>query len=499
MNQDLLFKQFQEFEDRVARLRYAMSIIGWDAATRAPKGGLGYRAKMVGGLNSDMYALQMDPQNLSMLEAVATGESFSPGVRRSAQLHLKNINKIRYIPQELYAQNSELLATSGRVWEDAKANNDYAMFAPYLEKIVNMLKKFLELRKAEGDPYDTLLGDFEENWNTERYDAFFDALKKSIVPLAARIRESGRKIDDSLLYAHFPRPQQEELVNYLVAQFGFDTHRAIWDVSVHPFTNSICPTDVRMTVRFLENYFPASLFAAIHECGHAIHNLQANPALAGTGLFGSPSMALAESQSRFLENYIGRSQAFWDAHFPKMWTLFPEQLKSYDSESFYQVINRSKSSFIRMEADELTYPLHILLRYELEREIINGRLAISDIPKAWNDKSEELLGIRPDTDTLGCLQDMHWSSSSSFGYFPTYALGSAYGAQFYAAMKKSVDVDKALREGETAAVTGWLKENIHQYGKFYTPDQVLQRTTGSAFDVKYYTDYLTEKFTALYF
>ncbi len=491
--------RMKTYQLKMSAYNYVSGIIGWDAATFAPKASASYRSKMVGSLAEDHLTYQLDPQNIAMLEFLSEKDEVDPKIKRAAKIYLNDIDKVRNLPKNLYAEHVETVSMANRVWEEAKKTDNYALFEPYLKKIIDFSKKALEYRNASSKPYDTLLNDFEEGMDSKSYDAFFDTLKKELVPFIKKVHQDGAPIDDSLLYREFPIEKQKEMVSYLISYLKFDLDRGGVAESVHPFTNPLSSGDSRITVRYLKNYFPASLFACVHESGHALANQQMDPSLEGTGLQDTPSLGIGESQSRFYENYIGRSLPFWETNYPRFQELFPAQTKDLPVEEFHRIINRSKPTLIRMEADELTYPMHIIVRYEMEKMMVEQDVDTKKLPQIWNDKYEEYLGIRPQTDREGILQDVHWADEFGFGYFPTYAIGTAYGAQFLHAMKKDFSVEDAVRAGETEKVHNWLKTHINFFGKFYTPKEILINATGEPFDPRYFIDYLKEKYTKIYF
>ncbi|NLN84082.1 MAG: carboxypeptidase M32 [Firmicutes bacterium] len=497
MDKDLLLKQFKEYQNRMAAFRFAMFQIRWDASTIAPSKSAAYRNKMMGVLVGDNMAQQRDPKNLDMLEKVSQMEDIDPLDKISAEKFLKAIRKFEKVPREEMVARQQNTAMATRVWEEAKKKNDFAMFAPYLAKNIEHNKKSAEYRGYEGHPYNTLLDDYEEGMTIERYDAFFGLLKEELVPFAKKVHTEGRPIDDSDLYKFYPKAKQREFLDYLAGAVRYDLDRGLISESAHPFTSGASLNDVRVTARYLENYLPASIFLGLHEMGHAMHSQQGDPAHEGKNL-GGAGMGIGESQSRFYENYIGRSRAFWQRHFYKLQNIFPEQLKNHDPDSFYRMANRSKPGLIRLDADELTYPSHIMVRYELEREIMSGDVDVNKLPTMWNDKIEEYLGVRPTTDTEGILQDTHWSGGS-FGYFPTYALGTAYGAQFYYALLKDIDVEREIANDRMEVINAWLQEKIHRHGGLLTPDELMIGATGSSFDPKNYVRFLIEKYTEIYF
>lgn len=499
MNKETTLQRFRMYQRKIATQRYIGFLIGWDAATEAPRKSVQYRAQIQGDLAGEHFAYQMDPANIALLEEIAEGE-FDAADQLSAKKYLKNINKIRYIPAEEYVQAARNRSIIARVWEEAKRCNDYASFAPHLERFLHDVKSSLSYRGVKDTEYfATLLDDNEEGMTIEKYNHFFTALKEELVPFTQDCLNNGRQIDDKALYLHVPRATQEAIVHYMVETLRFDLLSGVVKTSAHPFTTgSGSPTDVRFTVKYQDEYFPGAMMASLHEMGHALHSQQGNPAYAGTNLNGGPSAGIGESQSRFYENYIGRSQAFWQTHFPALQKFIPE-LYDLSPNDFWRMLNRSKAVLTRIEADELTYPLHIILRYEIERAIFAGEVKVKDLPELWNAKCADYLGIVPKTDTEGVLQDVHWGGNVGFGYFPTYALGTAYAAQFDRTLRQELDVDTLIRENKMEVVNSWLKDKIHFSCGLKTPEQILLEVTGEPFNVQYYLDYLKSKYRQIYF
>ncbi len=497
MDKDILLKQFKEYQNRMAAFRFAMFHISWDASTAAPPMSASYRNRMLGILASDNMALQRDPANIDMLEKISHMDEVDALDKIAASKFLKAIRKFEKVPKEEMVARQQDTAKAQKVWEEAKKKNDFAMFAPYLAKNIEHNKKSAEYRGFVDHPYNTLLDDYEEGMTIERYDQFFGTLRSDLVPFTKKVHSEGRKIDDSALYQFFPKSDQRKFLEYLAGALRYDLKRGMISESAHPFTSGASLNDVRVTARYLENYLPASIFLGMHEMGHAIHSQQGDPAHEGKNI-GGAGMGIGESQSRFYENYIGRSRAFWQRHFYKLQNIFPQQLAGFDPDSFYRMANRSKPGLIRLDADELTYSSHIMVRYELEREIMSGDIDINKLPEMWNDKIESYLGVRPQTDTEGILQDTHWANGS-FGYFPTYALGTAYGAQFYYALCKDIDVEREIANDRMEVINAWLKDKIHRHGGLLTPEELMVQATGSSFDPQHYVRFLKEKYTEIYF
>jgi len=384
------------------------------------------------------------------------------------------------------------------VWEDAKETNNWDLFKDNLKQLVEFNRKFITYYDTDKEAYDVLLDDFEEGMSMELYDEFFNTLKEDLVPFVLKVLKDGKPLDNDFTENSFSPEKQKEFCNYLMDVLNFDQSKGLMKESVHPFTWNTHPSDVRFTTRYLENFVFSSIFAAIHELGHATYEQQIDEKWNVTGLNGGTSMGLHESQSRFYENVIGRSEEFWQAHYPKFKEIFEDETQDISLKDFHRACNKVEASLVRVEADELTYPLHIMIRYEIERMLFSNEIEVEDLPKVWNEKMIEYLGISPKTDSDGILQDVHWSAGL-FGYFPTYALGSAYAAQFYYAMQKDLDIDKLVRENKISEINGWLKDKIHKYGSSKTPHELLIEVTGEKFNPQYYVKYLIDKYSKLSF
>ena len=487
----------EKYQQTKAAYDHALSLIMLDASTSAPSDSWEGRGKTMEVLSRVTYDLETNTDNhvwLSVLEAHA--EELTPVQNRQVQVIRKNYDLTNKIPAEEYVEYNVLINDAQSVWEKAKNNDDFASFAPYLEKIVSFNIKFAGYYNPDLSPYDALLNEYEEGLTTETLDAFFAQLRQAIVPLVAKIQEA-EQIDDSFLNQKFPIEQQKEFSKYLMEVLGLAPRYCGIAESEHPFTLNFNNKDVRITTHYHEENFTFSMFSVIHEGGHALYELGADDSYNYTALSGGVSMGIHESQSRFYENLIGRSEAFIHTIFPKVKELFPEQLKDVDEVMFYRAVNKAQPSLIRTEADELTYANHVMVRYEIEKKLISGTLAIQNVPAEWNRLYKEYLGIDVPNDKMGCLQDSHWSGGA-IGYFPSYALGSAYGAQMLHKMQEDIgDIYPDVAKGDLSKVTEWLREHIHRHASFKKPGALFEEVCG-IFDAKYYTDYLTEKFTKLY-
>ena len=484
-------------QQTLAAYNHAIGVVYLDAATAAPKGTWEGRGKTMAKLSEITYNLETAPEVGQMLTYLEEHVDELDCVRkRQVEVLRKSYDETKRIPAEECIAYSVLLNDAQAIWEQAKNENNYDLFAPYLEKIVAYNRKFAGYYNPEMAPYDALLNKYEEGLSTAVLDEFFGKLREKLVPLINRIQQV-KQIDDSFLYRHYPVEAQRRFSDYLMDVLGMDRNYSGIAETEHPFTTNFNNKDVRITTHYYENDLANSMYSVIHEGGHALYELGADDQYNFTALQGGVSMGIHESQSRFYENIIGRSRAFIHAIFPRVKELFPEQLADVDEQMFYRAVNKAQPSLIRTSADELTYANHIMIRYELEKQLIGGTLDIKDVPAAWNRLYKEYLGIDVPNDSMGCLQDTHWSGGM-IGYFPSYALGSAYGAQMLAKMNEDLgDVYADVAEGDLSKVTAWLKEKIHRHASFKKPGELFEEVCGK-FDPSYYTDYLTEKFTELY-
>ena len=476
---------------------HAMGVLNLDATTAAPSDTWEGRGKTMEVLSQASYDLLVTPENGELFTFLEENrEALDPQTRREAEVMKKSYEKTQKIPPKEYVEYSILLNDAQAVWHRAKQEDDFQAFAPYLEKIVAFNRKLAAYYNPELPAYDALLNEYEEGMTTAALDVFFAQVRGTIVPLLEKIQKAPQ-IEDGFLHRHYPVSVQRELSDYLMDVLGLDRSHCGIAETEHPYTTNFGNHDVRITTHYHEDNLVSSMFSVIHEGGHALYELGADDCYNYTALSGGVSMGMHESQSRFYENIIGRSRAFVHAVFPKVLGFFPEQLADVSEEDFYRAINRVEASLIRTEADELTYCLHIMVRYEIEKRLIDGTLAVSQVPGEWNRLYKEYLGIDVPSNRQGCLQDSHWSGGL-IGYFPSYALGSAYGAQMLHQMELMLgDVFPDVAKGDLSKVTGWLREKIHRHASFYKPGDLLKSVFGE-FDPKYYTDYLTRKYTELY-
>ena len=487
----------KKHQETMSAYGHAMGVIYLDATTVAPSDSWEGRGKTMEILSGVIYELETKAENGELIAYLeAHREELDEVQRRQVEVMRKGYDQMHRIPAEEYVGYNVLMNDAQNVWAKAKNEDDFASFAPYLEKIVAFNKKFAGYYKPELAPYDALLNEYEEGLNTAALDAFFAQLRETIVPLIAKVQQA-ESIEDGFLFKHYPVEIQRKFSDYLMEVLGLDRSHCGIGETEHPYTTNFNNKDVRITTHYREDSLVSSMYSVIHEGGHALYELGADDKYNYTCLSGGASMGLHESQSRFYENIIGRSLPFVKAIFPKVKELFPEQLADVDDIMFYRAVNKAEPSLIRTEADELTYCLHIMIRYEIEKQMLNGTLAVSEVPAEWKRLYKEYLGVDVPNDREGCLQDSHWSGGM-LGYFPSYALGSAYGPQMLKKMEEDLgDIWADVEKGDLSRVTTWLKEKIHRHASFRKPGELFESVCGK-FDAKYYTDYLTEKYSALY-
>ncbi len=474
----------------------ASSSLYLDGVTVAPKDTSEGRGVAQGVLAGEQHKLMTDP---ALAEALAVLEGCRDELtllqRRQAEELGRAVKQLTRIPAEEYMEYAMLTNEASDVWHRAKEASGFEMFRPCLEKLVAFNRKFAGYYDPDKAPYDALLDEYERGVDMAQLDGFFAALREKLVPLIRAIGEKPQP-DDSFLHRHYPAEAQRRFSDYLMEVLDLDrTHCGIGETE-HPFTLEFTNKDVRITTNYKEDDVSSSMYSVIHEGGHARYELDITDDVQYTCLAGGVSMGVHESQSRFYENIIGRSRPFVEAIFPKMKEFFPEQLGDVTAEQFWRAVNKVEPSLIRTEADELTYCLHVMVRYEIEKALISGTLEVKDVPETWNRLYKEYLGVDVPDDRRGCLQDSHWSGGS-FGYFPSYALGSAYGAQMLRNMEKDMDVWGPVGRGDLSQVTAWLTEKVHKFGGLKTPAQIVENACG-VFDPTAYTDYLTKKYTEIY-
>lgn len=478
---------------------HALNVFHFDHSTIAPKKGMEERNETLSILSNIIFQKQMDPNHIALLKTLYENkEKLDKYTRRLVELNYERYVKSQYITPELQFKYSVASSNGYTSWLKAKEKQDYNLFKDSLGEIIKLQQKMISLRPNKmNTPYDSLLDDYEKSHNTKVLDKFFNELKAGIIPLLDQIKSSSKQIREDFLTNKVKISKQEKFSLYLLKLIGFDLDAGLLSTTEHPFTSKISTHDVRVTTHYYENLFVSNIFSTIHEGGHAIFGQNEPSEVVKHHVDDNMSAAMHECISRMYENMVGRSKEFVHAIYPKFNKLFKSEFKDVSEQELYEGINAVHPSLIRIEADELTYCLHIIIRYEIERDLINGVLTVDDAKKAWNYKYFEYLGVIPNNDSEGILQDVHWSDGS-FGYFPSYALGNAYAAQIFNKMQKEIDVLNLIKEGNVTSVKKWLTKNVFNYASMLDPNEWIIKVTGEPLNTKYYIEYLQNKFKDLY-
>jgi len=475
-------------------------LLGWDQQVNMPQGAAEARGNQMGTMQKLIHQKSIAPELGQLLDDLSTtAKDLDPDSdeARLVKVAKRDYEKATKVPPEFTEKFAKITAMAHGAWAEARATNDFSKFQPKLEEILELTRELAEYFAPYDHPYDPLFDQFEPGMKTTEVKVIFDALRPQQVELIKAIAESPQ-VNDSFLYQDFDEQKQWDFGVDVITKYGYDWKRGRQDKSVHPFTSNFGRTDVRLTTRISPNYLGSGLFSTMHECGHGLYEQGSASKYERTSLAGGASLAVHESQSRMYENLIGRSLPFWEHFYPSLQERFPAQLGSIDVQTFYKGINKVEPSLIRVEADEATYNLHIMLRLEIEIALMEGKLEVKDLPEVWNTKMEEYLGVVPPNDAEGVLQDIHWSFGG-IGYFSTYALGNLISAQLWEKMLVDMpDMLEQIRQGEFADLLKWLVTNIHQHGKKYEPQELVQRVTGSKIDAAPYMRYLKTKFGEIY-
>jgi carboxypeptidase Taq len=491
-----LAKKFEE----LGQLEQIMGILHWDQEVIMPPGATQARAGQIASLAGVAHEKQTDPKIGELLNQLESGslEDMDPYVRCNIREIRRAYDRETKVPMELVQEMAELGSRGHHIWAKAREENKYSDFAPVLERLIELQKQWAHYIEPDKPAYDVLMDIYERGLTVEQVDPIFERLKVELVPLIRAIQESDYQPDTSFLQGEFSVTSQEALGRTISKALGFDFDKGRMDVSVHPFCGGADPTDVRITTRYGSDNFMESLFAVIHETGHAMYEQGRMERDRALPVSEALTTGIHESQSLFWERMISKQKAFCE-HYMELFTkTFPDNLRGVDVQAFYEAINICRPSFIRVESDEVTYPMHIILRYEIEKGIFDGTYAVSNLPEVWNNKMQDYLGIRPATDTDGILQDVHWSGGA-FGYFPSYTFGAMYACQFYNAMKQETpDLENWIREGRFQSIRKWLGKKIHVKGKLLSTEVLLKEVTGEILNPTYFITYLKNKYHEIY-
>ena len=482
-------------------LNSCMALLDWDEKTYIPKGGVEHRGNQLALLAGTRHERFTSPEIGDLLKQLEESPLFGePDSFESANIReIKHAyDKLVKVPKSLVEELTRVTTIAHGVWAEARQKADFSLFLPYLEKIIQLKHEQAEAVGYEKDPYDALLDDFEPGATIEKVAKVFVDFRQELVDLVKDIADSDKRPNTSILKRDFPVDRQEHFGKEVAGSIGYDFEKGRLDVTVHPFCIGIGPGDVRITTRYNPKHFGQAFFGILHEAGHGIYEQGLDPERYGTPGGDSVSLGIHESQSRMWENLVGRSRYFWKYFFPKAQKIYPEALGDVKFEDFYFAINEVVPSFIRVEADEVTYNLHILVRFEIEQAFFSGYLLPKDIPSAWNEKFRSYFGLVPPDDAKGCLQDVHWSMGY-IGYFPTYSLGNLYSAQFFNQVKKETgNLDEQFAHGEFINLKEWMKENIHRQGQRYRAEKLVEVITGKPLSHRPLMDYLKTKYGQLY-
>jgi carboxypeptidase Taq len=489
--------QLAELDRQRTLLVHLSAILGWDQETFMPEKAIDERSEQLSLIEGLAHERSVMPEIGELLARVEGFSGLDAYEKAFVRVLKREYDRETKLPLALVTDFAKEVSVSQASWAQARENNDYASFAPHLRKIIELNKEKAACLNPTAKPYDVLLDLYEPGSTEVSISEIFGIMKRDLEAIMCTLAARPR-IDDSFLHKKVSAAAQAKISAYLMDALGYDRTRGRLDLAPHPFTTTLGRMDVRITTRYLEDFLPSGMFSTIHETGHALYEMgiDPHPEYRGTQLADAASMAIHESQSRMWENIIGRSAAFWEKHYRPVAEMAEGALDGVSLEKFVSGINKVEPSLIRTEADEVTYGLHIIARFELESDLISGNLTVEDLPEAWNAKIHELLGLEVPNFKKGCLQDIHWSMGS-FGYFPSYALGNLYAAQFWATMEKDIpELEDSIKSGMLQVPLSWLRAHVHSYGAMFTPSELVQRATGEALNPAYFSRYLAKKFFA---
>ena len=487
-----IYHQYQSHLQKIADVKYSAAVLQWDQETYLPAKGAEFRARQLATLTELAHEMFVNEKTGNILRK-ALSSDLDADQKRNVELSLEDYTRLKKLTPEFVRTMSETVSASFYAWIEARKQNDFRLFSPNLSPLVELKKQEAELLGYEGHPYNALMDEFEKGATTTMIDKVFEDVKTPLLALLDEVKNLP-VADDAFLNQHFAKQQQWEWGMFIAKQLGFDFEAGRQDISEHPFTTNFNNSDVRITTRIDENDFANMLWSTIHEVGHGLYEQGLPAAQYGLPLGEYASLSIHESQSRLWENCVGRENAFRQYYFPKLQSFFPVQFSNVSQQQFLKAINKVQPSLIRTEADELTYHFHVMIRYGLEKKLIEGSIKTEEIPAYWNESYEKYLGLKVPDDKHGCLQDVHWSHGS-FGYFPTYSLGSFYAAQFWEqANKEMPGLQSTISEtGNTYLLLEWLRAKVHIHGRFYNSNELCTSITGKPLDSTVFVNYLRKK------
>lgn len=492
--------RLKEMLGEVSDLNRTASVLGWDQQVNMPPAGGEARGRQLGTLGKlalEKFTTDEVGMLIDDLKQELNGADSASDAAALIRVAARDYDKFKRVPPQFISERAVVNSKAFQAWRQARANSDFSIFQPHLEKVLELVHKYISFFPPADHPYDTLLNDFEPGMKTAEVKTIFDGLRPKQVELIKAIA-SRKQLKDDFLHQKYNEKKLMDFSENVITKFGYDWSRGRLDKAPHPFASTFSVNDVRITTRFEDDSPLATLFSTLHESGHAMYEQGVDPNYERTPLAGGTSLAVHESQSRMWENLVGRSLPFWEYFYPALKKTFPRTLEGVSLRSFFKAINKVEPSLIRVNADEATYNLHIMLRLELEVAMVEGKLAIKDLPEIWNTKMQEYLGVTPPNDAKGVLQDIHWSGGM-IGYFSTYALGNLISAQLWEKISQDIpDLDSQIRKGDFRQLLDWLRRNVHKYGKKHEPQTLVEKVTGSKITYEPYIRYLTKKFGEIY-
>lgn len=492
-----LYDTYKDIAQKAADLQYASAVLGWDQEVYMPKKGFAYRGRQLATLAAMAHEMVTSERYGAVLQELASRNDLEDEAMQNVRLSYEDYEKYKKLPAEFIEAITQQTSASYSAWIAAREANSYERYAVELEKMINLKKQQADLYGYTGHPYDALLDEYEKGMTVAVLDPIFEKVKQELPPFLAKIK-AAQQVDDNFFYRNYPRQQQWDFSIKVLQQMGYDFEAGRQDLSEHPFTTSFSANDVRVTTRVNENDFASLLWSTIHEGGHALYEQGLPEQQYGLPLGAPASLSVHESQSRLWENCVGRGLPFWKYFYPVLQQYFPEQLKDIAVNDFYKGMNKVQPSLIRTEADEVTYHFHVLIRYEIEKALIGNVITAKDLPAAWNELYGKYLGVWPKDDKTGVLQDVHWAHGS-FGYFPTYSLGSFYAAQYYKKASEDINgLQGKIESGDFSALLKWLQTNIYQYGRRYRSEELCEKVTGSRLDFSSFMHYIQQKYAGIY-
>lgn len=492
-----LYDRYQEISQKAADLNYAAAVLGWDQETYMPPKGFAARGRQLATLATQAHALLTSDEYHKVLQELSGADGLTSEQAANVQLSIEDFEKASRLPDAFVEELTQATSTSLNAWSQARKANDYSIYAPQLARMIVLKKKQADLYGYAAHPYDALLDDYEKGASVAMLDRVFAQVRESLPPLLDAVKNQIQ-VQDSFFHHHYPKDGQWQFSMDVLKAMGYDFEAGRQDYSEHPFTTSFAPSDVRVTTRVDEEHFASLLWSSIHEGGHALYEQGLPESQYGMPLGAAASLSIHESQSRIWENCIGRSLSFWKHFYPPLQKLFPQQLGNTSLQQFYAGMNKVAPFLIRTEADELSYHFHVMIRYEIEKGLLEGSISTEELRDAWNAKYQQYLGLTPPDDVRGILQDIHWSHGS-FGYFPTYSLGSFYAAQFWEEAQQQIPgLVAQVEAGSFDALLQWLRQNIHQYGRRYRSEELCERITGRPLDFNAFLQYARSKYAVIY-